>query len=65
MHDRIEAAFKRSAAIDARRIAVTAHDGTVILTGNVRSWTEREEAERVAWAAPGVKHVDDRLSITL
>lgn len=65
VRDKIEAAFKRSAGIDARRIAVVAHDGTVILTGHVRSWAEREEAERVAWAAPGVTCVDDRLSVTL
>jgi osmotically-inducible protein OsmY len=61
---KIEAAFKRSAEIDARRISVTAQDGKVILTGNVRSWAERQEAERAAWAAPGVTQVDDRLSIT-
>jgi len=61
---KIEAAFKRSAEIDARRIAVTAQNGKVILTGNVRSWAERQEAERAAWAAPGVTHVDDRLSVT-
>lgn len=64
VEDKIEAAFKRSAEIDARRISVTAEDGKVILTGNVRSWAERQEAERVAWAAPGVTQVDDRLSIT-
>jgi osmotically-inducible protein OsmY len=64
VRDKIEAAFKRSAEIDARRIAVTAQDGKVILTGNVRSWAERQEAERAAWAAPGVTQVDDRLSIT-
>ena len=34
----IEAAFKRSAEIDARRISVTAQDGKVIMTGNARSW---------------------------
>ena len=61
---KIEAAFRRSAEIDARRVSVAAHDGKVILTGNVRSWAERLEAERAAWAAPGVTQVDDRLSIT-
>jgi osmotically-inducible protein OsmY len=59
----IEAAFRRSAGIDARRINVTARDGKVILSGNVRSWAERREAERAAWAAPGVTHVDDRLAV--
>jgi osmotically-inducible protein OsmY len=64
VRDKIEAAFKRSAEIDARRInVVTAADGKVILTGNVHSWTERQEAERAAWAAPGVTQVEDRLTI--
>jgi osmotically-inducible protein OsmY len=63
VRDKIESAFKRSAEIDARRINVTATDGKVILSGNVRSWAERQEAERAAWAAPGVIQVDDRLSI--
>ena len=62
---KIEAAFKRSAEIDARRIHVTAEEGKVILTGNVRSWAERQEAERAAWAAPGVTQIDDRLTITV
>jgi osmotically-inducible protein OsmY len=61
---RIEAAFKRSAEIDARRVSVVAQDGKVILTGNVHSWAERRDAERVAWAAPGVTLVDDRITIT-
>jgi osmotically-inducible protein OsmY len=61
---KIEAAFKRSAEIDARRVRVTAQDGKVVLTGNVRSWSERREAERAAWAAPGVTQIDDRLTIT-
>lgn len=63
VRDKIEAAFKRSAEIDARRIQVGAEDGKVILTGNVRSWAERQEAERAAWSAPGVKQVDDRLAV--
>ena len=59
----IEEALKRNAELDARRINVAASDGTVLLTGHVRSWAERREAERAAWAAPGVKAVDDRLTV--
>lgn len=59
----IEDAFRRSAEIDARRINIAAADGTVTLSGNVHSWAERQQAERAAWAAPGVVQVDDRLAI--
>lgn len=64
VHDQIEAALKRSAELDARRISVVAQDGKVILTGHVRSFAERKEAERAAWAAPGVTEVDDRIIVT-
>ena len=63
VREKIEAAFKRSAELDARRIDVTAQNGTVTLSGVVHSWTERQAAERAAWAAPGVTEVDDRLAI--
>lgn len=63
VREKIEAAFKRSAEIDARRINVTAQDGKITLSGNVHSWAERQAAERAAWAAPGVTTVDDRLAI--
>ena len=63
VRDKIEAAFKRSAQIDARRINVTAQDGKIILSGNVHSWAERQEAERAAWAAPGVTQVEDRIAV--
>jgi osmotically-inducible protein OsmY len=61
---KIQEAFKRSAEVDADRITVEAKGGEVILKGTVRSWTEREEAERVAWSAPGVTHVEDRIVVS-
>ena len=60
---RIEDALRRSAAVDASAIAVDAVGGDVILRGRVRTWAERNEAERAAWSAPGVSQVDDRLHI--
>lgn len=61
----IEAALQRHARLDAARIHVEAHDGTVVLTGTVRSLAERQAAEQAALAAPGVTKVDDRLSVVL
>ena len=60
---KIEEAFKRSAEIDANRVTVDANGGEVVLGGTVRSWAERQEAERAAWAAPGVTKVDNRIVI--
>jgi len=62
--DKIEAAFKRNAEIDARRVSVETRDGKVILHGSVRSWAERDEAQEADWAAPGVTAVENQLAIT-
>jgi osmotically-inducible protein OsmY len=62
---KIEDALRRAAEIDASRVTVEASGGEVILRGTVRSWAERQEAERVAWAAPGVTKVDNRITINL
>lgn len=61
---KIEEAFRRSAEIDASRITVEANGGEVILRGRVRTWAERREAERAAWAAPGVVSVKNEIVIS-
>jgi osmotically-inducible protein OsmY len=60
---KIKDALRRNAELDADRITVEAADGKVTLKGWVRSYAERRDAERAAWAAPGVTSVDDRISI--
>ena len=61
---KIQEAFKRNAEVDANRITVETHGGEVVLKGTVRSWIEREEAERVAWSAPGVTKVEDHIIVS-
>jgi VCBS repeat-containing protein len=61
---KIENALKRNAETDAKHITVETSDGNVTLRGYVSSWSEREEAEHAAWAAPGVTKVDDLILIS-
>ena len=60
---KIEQALKRSAEVDASHITVVAEGGTVTLRGRVRSWAEREQAERAAWRAPGVLQVKNEIQV--
>jgi osmotically-inducible protein OsmY len=59
----IEDALRRNAELDARRIKVEVEGDAVILRGTVGSRFEREEAERAAWRAPGVRSVYDEIMI--
>ncbi len=54
----------QAAETDSKKIVVSALDGKVTLTGTVRSWSERADAERAAWSALGVNKVEDRLAVT-
>jgi len=59
----IRKAFARNAKIEAGDVSVDANGGTVVLTGEVRSWVAHDEALAAAWAAPGVTRVDDFIEV--
>jgi osmotically-inducible protein OsmY len=59
----IKSAFKRNAKIDAKDLTVETKNGTITLEGVVGSWSEHDEAIAAAWAAPGVRKVDDRILV--
>ena len=62
---KIEEALVRSAKTDAEHITVDVEGTKAILRGTVRSWAEKEEAERAAWMAPGITEVDNRIVIAV
>lgn len=60
---RISSALHRIADLDARDISVAVTDDVAMLQGTVRSWTQREAAERAAASAPGISRVDCQLIV--
>ena len=60
---KIEEAFRRSAALDAQQIRIEASGSEITLRGEVRSWSERDQAQQTAWAAPGVSNVRNELTV--
>ncbi|MEV4756391.1 BON domain-containing protein [Micromonospora sp. NPDC049559] len=65
LRHRIESALVRSVETDAQGIEIEVRDETIVLAGTVRSWLEREEAERVAWSAPGITTVHNHITVRL
>lgn len=61
--ERILAAFKRQANLDAATVTVATEGSKVKLGGRVKAWNERGIAERAAWAAPGVTAVEDNIVV--
>jgi len=62
---KITAAFHRSATVDADKVNVLVEGSVVSLSGKVRSYAEKKEAERTAWLAPGVTKVENIIEIDL
>ncbi len=59
----IEYAFRRNSMLDANKIKVEAFGSDITLSGDVRNYAERDEAERVAWDAPGTFSVNNKLMV--
>ncbi len=59
----IKKALERSAKVDPKAVSVELDGTRVILSGVVKSWRERKEAERAAWAAPGISNVENKIEI--
>jgi osmotically-inducible protein OsmY len=60
---RITSALHHHADLDAHQIAVHVQDDTATLTGRVRTWMQRDAAERAAGSAPGIRHVDNQILV--
>jgi len=61
--NKIMKAFQRNATIDASSIMLETSGSRVTLRGRVRSWIEKEEAEKIAWSSSGVLTVDNKIEI--
>jgi osmotically-inducible protein OsmY len=63
VRQRIVEALHRAADLDARHVTAHAAGDVVTLTGCVGTWLQREIAERAAADAPGIRRVDNRITV--
>jgi osmotically-inducible protein OsmY len=56
-------ALKRNADVEAGAIRINVDGGKVTLEGKVKAWYERNLVEHAAWSVPGVRTVEDHLTI--
>jgi osmotically-inducible protein OsmY len=59
----IEHALARYSSTVDQNIRVRVEDNTITLNGTVQSFYQKEEAEKIAWNAPGVLMVTNELVI--
>ena len=62
---KIRSAFQRNSSIDANNIIVETIGSSVILTGTVRSFAEKQDAEDAAYKAIGITDVDNQLEVKI
>lgn len=59
----ISSAFTRNAILDAANLKISIEGDKVVLTGTVKSFAEKEQAEHATWSAPGVMRVESHLKV--
>lgn len=59
----IVAAFHRHALVDRLNLRVQVTGADIVLRGTAHSWAERLEAARIAWSSPGVRSVDNQITV--
>jgi len=63
LEGRVKGALSAALGVPAQQISVRARDGFVLLSGTVRSAAAREGAELAAQRAPGVRSLENGLTI--
>ncbi len=63
VRQKIEQALVRNAQIDAKRVTVEVNGSVAVLKGTVRSYIEKQAAERSALSAPGITTVENHIAI--